>query len=81
MTAPVGYFVWMKSLKGPPSPKKYDPMLQAVLKDTAQWYLQQTLSTTPIPLNAEEWTMSLDELATKYPAPKMPDQQFPKFRI
>jgi len=71
----------MKSLKGPPSPKKYDPALQAVLKDTAQWYLRQTLSTKPIPLSAEEWAMSLDDLAARYPAPKMPDQQLPKIRI
>jgi len=70
----------MKSLKGPPSPKKYDPALQAVHKDTAQWYLQQTL-TTPIPLSADEWAMSLDELAAKYPwRPKSPTQ-LQKFRI
>jgi len=68
MSEPTAYFIWMKSLKGPPTPKKYRPELDWVFKDTKKYYMEQSL-TKPIPISEEEWQMPLDELAKKYPHP------------
>jgi hypothetical protein len=68
---PYGYFVWMKNLKGPPSPKKFIAELDTVYAATAKYYEDRTLEPryplTEAQFKSEELT--LDELAKMFPPP------------
>lgn len=69
MSKPAGYFVWKRSLKGPPHfPMKFLETFMPVTKDS-KWELEFRIVGTPIPLTKEEWELSLEALSEKYPAP------------
>lgn len=65
---PFGYFVWKRSSKGPPHfPMKFLETFMPVVKDS-KWRLESEIIGDPIPiLTKEEWELSLDALASKYP--------------
>lgn len=73
--APVGYFVWCRSHHpedlGPPHfPKKFMEDFMPVAKDSKQ-LMEQSIIGQPVPLmTQEEYDLSLDELAKKYPRPQ-----------
>lgn len=62
----VGYFAWTKSGKpGEFYPQKYDKQRQQMNPEATKYYVDKTLKSWP--LTAEEFAMSLDQLAKKYP--------------
>lgn len=64
---PVGYFVWLKTMTGIAVCEKVDrEILESMQPPTKKNYDAKVVAR--FPLTEAEWTLSLDELATKYPA-------------
>lgn len=64
-----GYFVWCKTNKGPPLPKKMGAEFYPIFnKDSGAEFARNHLG-EPTPITAEEFKLSLDELGAKYPPP------------
>lgn len=70
----VGYFAWMKGPKGP-MPQKYEKdrvgLPRNWIRHGEPAYLDAIIKEHP--LTEAEWSLSLDDLAAKYPAPPPSD--------
>lgn len=62
----VGYFAWVRTNRGAPEPEKYDAIRETNwMPETRVRYAAITIE--KYPLSEEEWELSLDELAKRYP--------------
>lgn len=65
----VGYFCWVRSVKGAPIPEKISlQRYNDPLPETKQRFADVIVA-QPIPLRHVDWDLPLDALARKYPFP------------
>jgi len=69
----VGYFVWVNNLSGNPTCEKISKEIfegKLVVRPRAREELEARQIGHKVALTDDEWLLSLDELATKYPCPQ-----------
>lgn len=67
---PVGYFVWVRTERGTFDSVKIDRLILEGMQPLTTKKAFDAKAVARFPLTDTEWTLSLDELATKYPVPE-----------
>lgn len=67
-------FAWMRSLKGPPMPEKFDAAMMTMDKEALKRHTARVIPGTLVLLTDYQWrSMSLADLAAQYPLPAADD--------
>lgn len=67
----VGYFAWEKNQKGTADPVKCDATREMGLMPETK-ARKKLITVSQHSLSQQEWSLSLDQLAHKYPCPPLP---------
>lgn len=68
----VGYFCWVRTMRGGAAPQKYDKIIaDGLMSETRRRLDEMIVPGTKRPLMIGEWRLSLDDLAAKYPCPNL----------
>jgi hypothetical protein len=67
---PVGYFVWVRTGRGTFDSMKIDRLILDGMQQLTTKKAFDAKTVARFPLTDAEWKLSLDQLATKYPAPE-----------